>query len=121
MSRGASPVLFVLSLLFGLACAGRSGPARCPGDGWCGPAEVAERMAEVAAGATLTCPIHVESAYAKDPQGSTEGEAAADAGALPPGVPEGAHGTLDEKRTRQLRQDGDATSCCYTWVAPCPG
>ncbi|MFY0532806.1 hypothetical protein [Nannocystis pusilla] len=108
-------------MLLGLACAGRGGPARCPGDGWCGPAEVAERMAEVAAGATLTCPIHVESAYAKNPPPSdTEGEAAADAGRCRRGAG-GAHGTLDEKRTRQLRQDGDATTCCYAWVAPCPG
>ncbi|PCC74461.1 hypothetical protein SAMN02745121_06719 [Nannocystis exedens] len=129
MSRGVLSVLFALSMILGLACAGRGGgPARCPGEGWCGPAEVAERMAEAAAGSTLTCPIHVESAYAKKPpaaaEGGTEGESAAppaEAGTLPPGVPEGAHGTLDEKRTRQLRADGDANTCCYTWVAPCPG
>ncbi|WAS90244.1 hypothetical protein [Nannocystis punicea] len=124
MSRGALFVLFAVSMVLGLACAGRGGgSARCPGEGWCGPAEAAERMAETAAGSTLTCPIHVESAYARAPA-ATEGESAAPAAesaGLPSGVPDGAHGTLDEKRTRKLRDDGDATTCCYTWVAPCPG
>jgi len=122
MTRGSLSVLFALSVVLGVACAGRSsGPARCPGEGWCGPAEAAERMAEAAAGSTLTCPIHVESTYATQPAAGEggEGEPAAAAG-LPAGVPAGAHGTLDEKRTRKLRDDGDSATCCYTWVAPCP-
>lgn len=103
--------LFALSMAFGAACAGRgSGPTLCPGEGWCGPAAEAEQIAEDAAGSTLTCPIHVEPRYATDEGG----------GGLPQGVPGGAHGTLDEKRTGRLRADGDATTCCYTWVAPCP-
>lgn len=115
MPRSTVLVLFALSAALGAACAGRtSGPARCPGSGWCGPAAEAERMAEAAAGSTLTCPIHVESEYATR---AGEGEAA---GQLPAGVPAGAHGTLDEKRTRQLRKDGDTSTCCYSWVEPCP-
>src|SRR5690606_1317786 len=101
--------LFTLSSALGVACAGRGGgPTLCPGEGWCGPATEAERIAEHAAGSTLTCPIHVEPRYATDE------------GGLPQGVPVGAHGTLDERRTGKLRADGDATTCCYTWVAPCP-
>lgn len=132
MKLAAVPAVFALSLGLGGACAGRGGgPALCPGEGWCGPGADAERMAEPAAGSTLTCPIHVESAHASSPA-AAEAEPAGDAAAapesppaevaaLPAGVPAGAHGTLDEKRTRRLRTDGDATSCCYTWVAPCPG
>lgn len=120
MTRRSLSVLFVLSVALGVACAGRSGgQARCPGEGWCGPAHEAERMAEAAAGSTLTCPIHIESAYAA--RAGAEGEEAAAGPGLPAGVPEGAHGTLDEKRTRKLREGGDAETCCYTWVAPCPG
>jgi hypothetical protein len=120
MSRVAFSVVFVLSLVLGLACAGQGGgPSRCPHEGWCGPAGEAERMAEDAAGSTLTCPIHVESAYALRPA-AIEGQEAATAGSLPAGVPAGAHGTLDEKRTRKLRADGDVSTCCYTWVEPCP-
>ncbi|MCY1058700.1 hypothetical protein [Nannocystis sp. SCPEA4] len=121
MTRGSLFVLFTLSVVLGVACAGRGGgPARCPGEGWCGPAEAAERMAEAAAGSTLTCPIHVESAYAAQPSAAAEGAEAPPEQGLPAGVPTGAHGTLDEKRTRKLRDDGDAATCCYTWVAPCP-
>lgn len=117
MTRASLSVLFVLSVGLGVACAGRNaGKASCPGEGWCGPAHEAERMAEAAAGSTLTCPIHIEAAYAAR---AAEGEEAAPG--LPAGVPEGAHGTLDEKRTRKLRDGGDTATCCYTWVAPCPG
>ncbi|HEY8380462.1 MAG TPA: hypothetical protein VIK91_28460 [Nannocystis sp.] len=117
MSRSTVLVLFALSAALGAACAGsKAGPTRCPGSGWCGPAAEAEKMAEPAAGSTLTCPIHVEAAYAAR-QGEGEG---AQAGELPAGVPAGAHGTLDEKRTRQLRSDGDMDTCCYAWVEPCP-
>lgn len=106
--RVALSLGFAAALALG-ACAGRSsGRAACPGAGWCGPAAEAERMAEAAAGATLTCPIHVEADYA------------AAAGGLPTGVPAGAHGTLDERRTRRLRAEGDAATCCYAWVEPCP-
>lgn len=109
MARFAVPVVFMFSVALG-ACAGRGGgQTACPGDGWCGPAAEAERMAEEVAGSTLTCPIHVEAAYATR-----------DGGALPQGVPAGAHGRLDERRTKRLRADGDAATCCYTWVDPCP-
>ena len=103
-------VAFFLSALLGGACAGRGhGRATCPGEGWCGPAADAERMAEAAAGSTRTCPIHVEAAYAQQ-----------DGGALPAGVPAGAHGTLDKRRTHKVRADGGAVTCCYAWVDPCP-
>lgn len=125
MTRITVSVLFALSMAVGAACAGRSaGPTRCPGSGWCGPASEAERMAEQAAGSTLTCPIHIESEYAlRAPASGEAGETEAAppaAGGLPAGVPAGAHGTLDEKQTGKLRADGDTTTCCYTWVAPCP-
>lgn len=111
MARKVGVLVFLVSAVLGAACAGRTGGAAhatCPGSGWCGPAAEAERMAEEAAGATLTCPIHIEAAYAQK-----------DGGALPSGVSAGAHGSLDEKHTKRARGDGGAV-CCYTWVEPCP-
>lgn len=112
MVRTLGPLVFLLSAALGAACAGRTGGSArptCPGSGWCGPAAEAERMAEEAAGSTLTCPIHIEADYALK-----------DGGALPQGVPASAHGTLDERHTRRARSGGDAATCCYAWEEPCP-
>lgn len=109
MSRSVGLSLFVLSVALG-ACAGRgSGPAVCPGTSWCGQAAEVEPLAEETFGSTLTCPIHITASQVQ-PEGAT----------LPQGVPAGAHGRLDEKRTRKHRDGGDATTCCYQWVDPCP-
>ena len=109
MSRAVALSLFVSSIALG-ACAGRgSGPAVCPGTHWCGAAAEVAPLAEETFGETLTCPIHIAASQ-------VQGEGAA----LPKGVPQGAHGRLDEKRTRKHRDGGDATTCCYQWVDPCP-
>ena len=118
MARSFGPVVFVLplvvlslvvlSVVLG-ACAGRgAGPAVCPGTSSCGPASAVEPLAEETFGSTLTCPIHISATQA------------AEGAALPQGVPAGAHGRLDEKRTKRARDDGDAATCCYQWVDPCP-
>lgn len=109
MSRAVGLSLFVLSAVFA-ACAGRgSGPTVCPGTHWCGAAAEVEPLAEVTFGETLTCPIHISAVQAQG-----EGKP------LPASMPAGAHGRLDEKQTKKHRDGGDAATCCYQWVDPCP-
>lgn len=110
MARFAVPVVFVISVALG-ACAGRGGGGKtaCPGAGWCGAPAEAARMAEPIAGETLDCPIHIEAEYA------TQG-----GGTLPAGIPAGAHGRLDERRSERAEKDGGGPTCCYDWVSLCP-
>jgi hypothetical protein len=108
--RGVLVVAAATGLIFGASCAGRGGPAACPGSGWCASASDAGLVAEPATGTTFTCPIGVRAAVASE-----------SGAAVPAGMPPGARGTLDERATRAKRNAGDASTCCYVWNEPCPG
>ena len=91
------------------ACA-NTGSGRCPRTRWCAAGTDAAAVAEPATGTTFTCPIGLHAGVARE-AGQTP----------PPGLPADLRVTLDEQATRDKRDAGDATTCCYAWTEPCKG